>query len=81
MEWSEKNLPHLRRVEMEPFNHFHAAPSSGERTRKSERSDDPGWGALKKRTRAQDDFASAVSRRACLDAIFLQIKVAGKLHH
>jgi hypothetical protein len=37
----------------------------------------PGWGALKKRTRAQDDFASAVSRRACLDTIFLQIKVAG----
>jgi hypothetical protein len=38
----------------------------------------PGRDALKKRTRVQDDFVSAASRRACLDVFFLQIKLAGK---
>jgi hypothetical protein len=38
----------------------------------------PGQDALKKRTRVQDDFVAAASRRACLNAFFLQIKLAGK---
>jgi hypothetical protein len=38
----------------------------------------PGRDPLKKRTRVQGDFVSAASRRARLDAFFLQIKLAGK---
>jgi hypothetical protein len=38
----------------------------------------PGRDALKKRTRVQDDFVSAASRRACPNAFFPQIKLAGK---
>jgi hypothetical protein len=38
----------------------------------------PGRDALKNRTRVQDDFVSAASRRARLNVFFLQIKLAGK---